>query len=627
MARLQPGPAAARIDLAAECEFRLGPMSVEPAECAVAVNGERRQLQPRVMQLLVALAKVRPNVVSRDRLVEQCWNGRVVGDDALNRCILALRHLAREFSPQPFEIETLPRVGYRMIEDGSVAHPQAGFLRHARLLGAAAAALMTIGAVVFGAWAVRQQLRRPSAPTILVAAPTDDLSSRKLAHEIAVKLNMLEISGRGTIRLIEDGARPDADLVLQVRQISVGAKPSADVLLKRGPLGALLWSSEFTGAATNPADLTQQIAYAAAPVLDCALDATRTRKRAGDQTLKNYLTACAVLGDISTDSPDVVQLLRDVVSAAPDFGGGWSKLLYAERQALNVSVSPEETAALRSAIAPDVESARRIKPDLAEVYIARAALLPPTDFIARSRLLDAAVARNPDDAQEHSERSRFFESVGLVQDAVMEARRAVMLDPFSPATREDYIIQLAFAGRMDAARAALADAERLWPGAKSLPEATYNMNLRAGDPAEALRLLRSGAVTFPGEALQWQFLEARAHRTPSEIEAVLEQGRRAFATYPEAIQHQAQALAEFGREDQLIGILLKWRRMDLVDVLTSVLFRPAFANLHKDRRFMQVADRLGLLTYWRTTDRWPDFCFEPGLPYDCKAEAAKLREG
>jgi tetratricopeptide (TPR) repeat protein len=579
------------------------------------------------MQLLVALAKVRPNVVSRDRLVEQCWNGRVVGDDALNRCILALRHLAREFSPQPFEIETLPRVGYRMIEDGSVAQPQAGFLRHATLLGAAAAALLIIGAVVFGAWTVRQQLRRPSAPTILVAAATDDPGSRTLTHDLAVQLNMLETGGPGTLRLIGDGAGADADLVLQVRQIAEGANTSADVLLKRGRHGAILWSSEFSGASRNPADLKQQIAYAAAQVLGCALDAARVRQRIRDQAFQNYLTACAVLADLSTDSRDVVRLLRDVVRAAPDFGGGWAKLLYAERQALNLGGSPEETAALRSALAQDLESARRIKPDLAEVYIARAALLPPADFIARSRLLDAAVARDPDYAQARSERSRFLESVGLTEDAVLEARRAVMLDPLSPATREDYIIELAFAGRMDAARAALTDAERLWPGAKSLTEARYNMNLRAGDPAEALRLLRSGAVTFPAEALQWQFLEARAHRTPREIEAVLLQGRRALQTYPDAIQHQAQALAEFGRDEELIGILLNWRRMDLVDILAGILFRPAFADLHKDRRFIQVADRLGLLTYWRKTDRWPDFCFEPDLPYDCKVEAAKLGRG
>lgn len=28
--------------------------------------------------------------------------------------------------------------------------------------------------------------------------------------------------------------------------------------------------------------------------------------------------------------------------------------------------------------------------------------------------------------------------------------------------------------------------------------------------------------------------------------------------------------------------------------------------------------------YWRKSGKWPDFCFRPDLPYDCKAEAARL---
>ena len=50
-------PAALRIDLAEEPEFNLGGLRVVPAERAVVFNGFRRELQPRVMQVLVALAK------------------------------------------------------------------------------------------------------------------------------------------------------------------------------------------------------------------------------------------------------------------------------------------------------------------------------------------------------------------------------------------------------------------------------------------------------------------------------------------------------------------------------------------------------------------------------------------
>jgi len=39
---------------------------------------------------------------------------------------------------------------------------------------------------------------------------------------------------------------------------------------------------------------------------------------------------------------------------------------------------------------------------------------------------------------------------------------------------------------------------------------------------------------------------------------------------------------------------------------------------------MGLAARIGLADYWRATGQWPDFCAEPGLPYDCRAEAARL---
>jgi hypothetical protein len=57
----------------------------------------------------------------------------------------------------------------------------------------------------------------------------------------------------------------------------------------------------------------------------------------------------------------------------------------------------------------------------------------------------------------------------------------------------------------------------------------------------------------------------------------------------------------------------------------GALFTPATAPLRRDRRFMAAAAKLGLVDYWRSTGKWPDFCADPELPYDCKAEAARYR--
>ena len=108
---------AARIDLAATPDFDLGRLRIRPARRQVTTDGaDSRDLEPRVMKVLIALAQARPEVVSRDTLIDLCWDGRIVSDDSINRCILALRNLARQIDPPPFSIETFPRIGYGLVE-------------------------------------------------------------------------------------------------------------------------------------------------------------------------------------------------------------------------------------------------------------------------------------------------------------------------------------------------------------------------------------------------------------------------------------------------------------------------------------------------------------------------------
>lgn len=73
----------------------------------------REVLQPRVMQVLVRLAQADGDVVSRDDLIETCWGGRVVGEDAITLVMMKLRKLAAR-SGGAFAVETIPRVGYRL---------------------------------------------------------------------------------------------------------------------------------------------------------------------------------------------------------------------------------------------------------------------------------------------------------------------------------------------------------------------------------------------------------------------------------------------------------------------------------------------------------------------------------
>src|SRR6266404_2587304 len=111
----------ALIDLAHEADFRLGGLGVSPSSREVTRDGKPEALEPRVMQVLVALYRAQGGVVSRDDLIVRCWEGRIVGEDAINRAIWRLRKLAE--ADGDFAIETIPRVGYRLRPGGIAAEP------------------------------------------------------------------------------------------------------------------------------------------------------------------------------------------------------------------------------------------------------------------------------------------------------------------------------------------------------------------------------------------------------------------------------------------------------------------------------------------------------------------------
>ncbi|MGH7015629.1 MAG: winged helix-turn-helix domain-containing protein, partial [Caulobacteraceae bacterium] len=107
--------AAEPIELARVEGFRLGALSIEPALRRLAhEDGREEILQPRVMQVLVALAKAEGRILTRDDLQARCWNGVVVGEDAITRVMGHLRRLGETIGKDQFSLQTIAKVGYRL---------------------------------------------------------------------------------------------------------------------------------------------------------------------------------------------------------------------------------------------------------------------------------------------------------------------------------------------------------------------------------------------------------------------------------------------------------------------------------------------------------------------------------
>jgi DNA-binding winged helix-turn-helix (wHTH) protein/tetratricopeptide (TPR) repeat protein len=147
-----------RVILAHELPFHIGALAVHPSIRQIE-RGERHEtLEPRVMQVLVALARAGGGIVTRDELIESCWDGRVVGDDSINRVLSRIRRVAADLGGGAFAIETIARVGYRLIPVGTAeeaphsppAEQSGGPRIDRRLLlgGAAALAAVAVGATL-----------------------------------------------------------------------------------------------------------------------------------------------------------------------------------------------------------------------------------------------------------------------------------------------------------------------------------------------------------------------------------------------------------------------------------------------------------------------------------------------
>jgi TolB-like protein/DNA-binding winged helix-turn-helix (wHTH) protein len=95
--------------------FRLGDWQVYPLRNLLVGPPGEIHIEPKVMQVLVCLASHSGQVVERETLLNDIWDGRAFSDEPLTRCIAALRHALDDDPHDPQYIQTIPKSGYRLV--------------------------------------------------------------------------------------------------------------------------------------------------------------------------------------------------------------------------------------------------------------------------------------------------------------------------------------------------------------------------------------------------------------------------------------------------------------------------------------------------------------------------------
>jgi TolB-like protein len=257
-----------RIDLAREPDILVAGFRIRPTACEVSAAGRRVHLQPRVMQVLIALARAGGEPVSRETLIEACWGDVTIGEDALNRCIQRLRRLAGTVAYGAFTVETIPRVGYRL----------------------------TVGGVVLAsarqAEPVSATPTKPSVAVLPFANLTGDRDRAYFADGVTEAI-ALSLSRARTLFVVADGprlpqgdrgsGRSDAAGELGPRYLLSGnvrkeaGRIRIDAKLTNPSDGVQLWGGRFDEASEDPFTLQDKVAIAVAGGVEPAVVAAEMR--------------------------------------------------------------------------------------------------------------------------------------------------------------------------------------------------------------------------------------------------------------------------------------------------------------------------------------------------------------
>lgn len=95
--------------------FRLADRIVRPRHGTVEGPERTDRLEPRVMAALVCMARRPGDTITREEFIQDVWLGRAVSDEVLSRCISILRSILNDSAREPRVIQTIPKIGYRLI--------------------------------------------------------------------------------------------------------------------------------------------------------------------------------------------------------------------------------------------------------------------------------------------------------------------------------------------------------------------------------------------------------------------------------------------------------------------------------------------------------------------------------
>lgn len=600
-----------QIDLLHEQDFALATLTVRPTACEVVHAGNVQRIEPRAMQVLIALSQAEGAVVSRDTLIARCWEGVVVGEDAIQRAVGRVRKLA---DGGAFTIETIPKIGYRLRASS------APVAKHAD----------------------KEPLLAVLAFDNLSGDPQLDFFSEGVSDEILQTISRaLKVIGRGS-----SFPYRGADKAISKIASELGATHVLDGSIRRGDgmvrisvqlveaaQQTSIWQAQYDRPVRDLFAVQNEVAVSVAAALNFRLTPTP----AGEIDADTYELFLRLRHAILTQVDGQMALADEVTRRAPKFGPAW---IEAARTRLTA----------RSA-APSAQERERLHRDGLQLMERAGALLPADDAALtamRVNLTPWCGAWTACETQLRNALDSAPRAIGLLQtlvdllnhagratDAMFIVRDLYEREPLHARYAVLYAHTLDALGRHQEQISALEAACRRWPTSPWIwhllvdtasARGRWDVVDRWTSPEHLAELEQPRLVRRAMRAV-----EIRRDPSAEQRSQLLMRLSTRIDTTGTAPLNTCAFAAELCDIEEVYALIERASFRNLTDPIQGfgdsdavALFAGYARRLRDDPRFVKLCARLGLVRHWIETDRWPD-CARMAR-YDFRAHAQALIE-
>jgi DNA-binding winged helix-turn-helix (wHTH) protein/TolB-like protein len=605
---------ARRVDLSIELPFSLGRARVDPSAREITIGRKSERMQPQTLKVLVALHDKRGQVVTREELVDRCWDGRIVGEDVINRCILLLRRFADE--SRGFRIETVPRAGYRLIETATRTAPD----RRRWLVTGSVAVLILIG--LAGLLVRYETLHSPPRALTIALLPftasSSDADSRKLAaavHEAVANTLSQGAYAVSAIDTLPQGSRPPADFLISGELTGTTGKFVATVRMEETAHHVVVFSHQFEAKRDKVDDFPELVGAQVASQLSWSAPLlTIERRHPSDPTITTALLQASSAG-LGGDALHDYEISRPLAAKDPNSPLAQTDLAFSTAFALDELSRGERGEAVAVARAA-ADRAVSLAPEFGDNYAPWCMLHSEQRMTECEDRLRSGMRADPD-----SPFANWFlvhqvlNPVGRNAEGLERAQASLAHDPYMPNKIGLVLRMLEANGRTKAAGELYQRSQRWWPNDDAIDWYRMTGIAERGD----FETLKRFVDLVGGRKKPDAVLVAITGQSLPAVRAVCSTAKDFDATICMlALARMGDLDAAFIAADKLYPPRRGQTAADEDRIwldhpdLTPLFFvtGPGAAPLRRDPRYVALAERVGLLAYWRT-GRLPDFCQPP----------------